>query len=453
MAEIASFRGYRYNTAEVDDLNKVVTQPYDKIDEELRDEYYERHENNVVRIIMGKSRELDNPNDNKYTRGADYWNSWIEDRVLIREGGPAIYPYHQEYTVDGQTNIRKGLIVLIALDDKKSKVRAHEKTLSGPKADRLKLMRATEANDGQIFMLYDEPENKINKMLDDELMMASPIMEVKDDLGAIHRLYRITSPGFVKDMAELFEEHELFIADGHHRYETAVNYMNECKQRNWKEPIQAKAETFSFRMMTLVNMHDPGLKVLPTHRLVHSLDGFNPNSFLAKAAPDFEIDEYNDRSALYAALDEAGKSGGSVFGFAAEGLEGYRLMTLKDPTLMDRIVEGEHSETWRRLDVTVLHTALLDRLLGINAEKLASYSNVHYIRGQDNALNLVGKNGNQAAFLLNPTPIDRVRAIALAGERMPQKSTDFFPKLLTGMVMMKMQIDKSMGLAVYETDE
>ncbi len=453
MAEIASFRGYRYNKAEIDDLNKVVTQPYDMIDEKLRDEYYEHHDNNVVRIIMGKSRELDNPNDNKYTRGADYWAKWIEDRVLIREGGPAIYPYHQEYMVEGQTYIRKGLVVLVGLDDKKSKVRAHEKTLSGPKKDRLKLMRATEANDGQIFMLYDEPENKINKMLDDELMMTSPVMEVSDDFGAIHRLYRITSPGFITNIAELFEELELFIADGHHRYETAVDYMNYCMERNWKEPIQAKAETFTYRMMTLVNMHDPGLTVLPTNRLVHSLDGFNPNSFLSKAAPDFDINEYNDRSALYAALDEATKSGRSVFGFAAEGLAGYRLLTLKDPTSMDRIVEGEHSETWRRLDVTVLHTALLDRLLGIDAEKLASYSNVHYIRGRDEALDQVGNEGNQAAFLLNATRVDQVREIALAGERMPQKSTDFFPKLLTGMVMMKMQIDKSMGLAVYETEE
>ncbi len=450
MANIAPFRGYRYNKAEVGDLNKVVAQPYDKIDDALRDEYYERNEYNVVRIIKGKTRDMDNPNDNQYTRAADFWNKWIEERALIREGGPAIYPYHQEYTVEGQTYVRKGLVALVNLDDDKAEVRAHEKTLSGPKADRLKLMKATEANDGQIFMLYDDPENNINKMLEEEMFGANPIMEVKDDLGAIHRLYRLSRPGLVKDIDEIFEELELFIADGHHRFETAVNYMDYCKKRNWK-PMGF--ESFDHRMMTLVNMHDPGLTILPTHRVVHSLDGFDPASFLSQASSDFEIGEYQERAALYAALDEARNTGKSAFGFAAEGLDGYRLLTIKDPALMDRLVEGEHSETWRRLDVTVLHTALLDHLLGITTEKLESYSNVYYIRGRDESLDMVGKDGNQAAFLINPTRVDQVREVASAGERMPQKSTDFFPKLLTGMVMMKMKIDKSMGLAVYEAEE
>ena len=449
MAKIAPFRGYRFNKAEVGDLNQVVTQPYDKIDDKLRDEYYDRNEYNVVRIIRGKTREMDNPNDNQYTRAATYWNEWIEERVLIREGGPAIYPYFHEYTVEGNTFLRKGLIALVCLDDDKAKVRAHEKTLSGPKADRLKLMKATEANDGQIFMLYDDPENRINQMMDEDMIGAKPVMEVTDDFGATHRLYRLTRPGLIADMGDLFEDLELFIADGHHRFETAVNYMNYCKGRNWK-PMGA--ESFDHRMMTMVNMHDPGLTVLPTHRVVHSVTGFSPNEFLTKAAADFEIEEFNDRAGLYASLDEAGKAGKSAFGFAAEGLDGLRLLTLKDPALMDRIVEGEHSQAWRRLDVTVLHSALLERFLGIDAEKLAAETNVHYVRGRDETLNMVGKEGSQAAFLINPTRVDQVREVALAGERMPQKSTDFFPKLLTGMVMMKMQIDKSAGLAVYESE-
>lgn len=451
MAIITSFRGYRFNKAEVGDLNKVVTQPYDKIDDALRDEYYKRHEFNVVRIIRGSTKELDTPNDNQYTRGAQYWEDWIEDRVLIREPGPAVYPYFQEYTVEGETLVRKGLIALVCLDDEKAKVRPHEKTLEGPKADRLKLMRATEANDGQIFMLYDDPDQKIYKLMEEGMIGASPIMEVNDDFDAVHRLYKITSPGTIRDMAEAFEELELFIADGHHRFETAVNYMNEGKVRNWKTP-KSVAETFNYRMMTLVNLHDPGLTVLPTHRVVYSIEGFDANSFLAKAAQDFDVEEYTERPTLYTAMDEGYKSGKSIFGFAADGLYGYRLLTLKDQDLMNRIVEGEHSEMWRKLDVTVLHTALLERLLGIDAEKLAAHSNVDYIRGRDEALDMVGSNGKQVAFLVNPTRVDQVREVALTGERMPQKSTDFFPKLLTGMVMMKMQIDKSMGLARYDAE-
>lgn len=446
MAKIASFRGYRFNPREVDDLNKVVSPPYDNIEEELNEDLHQRSEYNVVRIIKGKTRELDTPNDNQYTRAADFWTEWIEKRVLIREPGPAIYPYHQEYTVEGKTFIRKGLIALVSLDDEKAKVRAHEKTLSGPKADRLKLMRATEANDGQIFMLYNDPENTVNQWIDQELIGASPIMEVTDDFGAIHRLYRISRPGLVLDIAEAMEEFELFIADGHHRYETAMNYMNECKQRNWKT---FDAESFDHRMMTMVNMHDPGLTVLPTHRVVHSLDNFSPADLLAKAAKNFEITEFSDKAALYAALDAATDK--PAFGFSAVGMDGYRLLRLKDPTVMDSVVE-DHSETWRRLDVTVLHTLLLDQLLGIDADKLAAHSNVHYVRGRDEALDCVGKGKYQATFLINATRVDQVREVASAGERMPQKSTDFFPKLLTGMVMMKMKIDKSVGLSVFQAD-
>jgi len=450
MAKIASFRGYRFNKGEVGDLNKVVTQPYDKIDDELRDEYYQRHEYNVVRIIRGITREMDTPNDNQYTRAAKFWDEWIEERLLIREPGPAIYPYFHEYTIDGETRVRKGLISLVDLDDEKSIVRAHEKTLAGPKADRLKLMKATEANDGQIFMLYDDPESRINNLIDEGLIGTSPIMEVRDDFDAIHRLYRITSPGLIRDMAEVFDDLELFIADGHHRFETAVNYMDYCKGRNWRP---TGVETFTHRMMTLINLHDPGLTVLPTHRVVHSLEGFDPAAFIAKAATDFEVTEHSERASLYAALDEAYGSGTTTFGFGAAGMDGYRLLILKDPSLLDRIVEGEHPEVWRRLDVTVLHTALLDRLLGITAEKLEAHSNIHYIRGRDESLDMAGKDNNQAAFIVNPTRVDQVRDVALAGERMPSKSTDFFPKLLTGMVMMKMNIDKSMGLAVFEADD
>lgn len=450
MAKIASFRGYRFNKAEVGDLNQVVTQPYDKIDDTLRDNYLQRNEYNVVRIIKGPPKPDDTPNDNPYTRAAKFWEEWIEERILIREPGPAIYPYFQEYTVDGKTHVRKGLIALIDLEDKSLTVRAHEHTLSGPKADRLKLMRATEANDGQIFMLYNDAENRVNNWIDQELTGARPLMEVKDDFGAIHRLYRISSPSLIRDIAETFEDLELFIADGHHRFETAVNFMNECKERQ-RKPFGA--ESFTHRMMTLVNMHDPGLTVLPTHRVIHSLDGFSPDKFLSQAEEYFDISEHNERSTLFKALDEAAQEGKVVFGFAGEGLNGYRLLAFKDPAIMDNLVTDEHCEAWRRLDVTVLHEILLDKILGIDKEKLAAESNVHYIRGLDEAFDQVGKDDNQAAFLVNPTRVDQVREVAAAGERMPQKSTDFFPKLLTGMVMMKMKIDKSNELAVWRSED
>ncbi|MBM3326403.1 MAG: DUF1015 domain-containing protein [Calditrichaeota bacterium] len=459
MAKIAPFRGYRFNPSAVGDLNKVVTQPYDKIDDTLRDEYFARSEYNIARITKDRPKPLDTPNDNVYTRAAATWQQWIEDRIFIREAGPAIYPYYQEFTVDGKSYVRKGLVPLVCLDDDKSKVRAHEQTLSGPKADRLKLMRAVEGNDDFIFMLYDDPEMKINGWIDEEVGFSQPVMQVKDDYGVIHKLYRITRPSLITDINEYLDRKELFIADGHHRYETAVNYMNECKARNWK-PVGI--ETFNYRMMTLYNMRDPGLVVLPTHRIVHSLTGFSPAEFVKRAAVDFDIVEFAEPQRLYDGLDAAASAGKSSFGFHAEGLYGYHLLTLKDTTLMDRLVP-DRSPAWRRLDVTILHIAILDKMLGIDAAKLAAETNVHYVRGRGEALDLVGSQALnvhtgapfqcQAAFLVNPTRVDQVREVASAGERMPQKSTDFFPKLLTGMVLMKMTIDKSMGLAVWEAEK
>lgn len=449
MAKIASFRGYRFNPNEVGDLNKVMTQPYDKIDDALQNVYYDRSEHNLIRITKNKKTDADTPNDNQYTRAARVWEKWIEEKVLIREPGPAIYPYHQQYEVEGKTYVRKGLIALVSLDDEKGKVRAHEQTLSGPKADRLRLMRATEANDENIFMLYDDPEEKINAILNTELQMARPIVEATDDFGAIHRLYRISSPGVIRDLAELFEDKELFIADGHHRFETAMNYMNECKSRNWK-PVGT--ETFTYRMMTMIAMQDPGLTVLPTHRVLHSLEGFDAAKFLAKASDMFNITEFADRPSLYKALDDALAAGKSAFGFGAIGLNGLRLLAIKDPALMDALVP-DHSQGWRRLDVTILHIALLEKILGIDAAKLAAETNIHYVRGRDEALDHVGKDGVQATFLVNPTRVDQVKQVASAGERMPQKSTDFYPKLLSGLILMKMQIDKSMGLARWEAPE
>lgn len=439
MAKIASFRGWRFNPQKVGNLDKVVTQPYDKIDDKLRADYMARSPYNLVYIIKDAPRPLDTPNDNQYTRAGVCWEQWIADGALTREGGPAIYPYHQEYTIDGVTHIRKGFIALVGLDDPKATVRAHEKTLDGPKADRLNLLRATEANDGLIFMLYKDKEQKINNIIEAEISGKAPVMEVTDDFGAIHRLYRISSPGVVREIGELTEGLELFIADGHHRYETAVNYMNECKEKRWK-PVGV--ESFTHRMMALINMFDPGLTVLPTHRVLHHLDKYDTAKFLAKVAADFDIKEFAQRADLYAALDKAGLDGKSAFGFAGAGKAGYYLFTLKDLGLMDKLVK-DHSEGWRHLDVTVLHIALLERLLGIDAAKLAAETNVHYVRGRDESLDLVGDGIYQAAFLLNSTRVDQVAQVASAGERMPQKSTDFYPKLLSGMVLMKMTIDKS----------
>lgn len=447
MAKIASFRGFRYNRSMVGDPNKVVTQPYDKIDDTLRSDYLQRSPYNIVCITKNPPQPDDTPNDNPYTRAAAILNRWIEDGVLVREGGPSIYPYYQEFTVDGTTYLRKGLVALVSLDEK-SKVRAHEQTLTGPKADRLRLMRALEANEDFVFMLYDDPAHTIIKWLDTDLGTAQPVMEVTDDYGAKHRLYRLSRPSLITDINEFLEEKELYIADGHHRYETAVNFMKECRERNWK-PVPP--ETFTYRMMCLFNVHDPGLVILPTHRVLHSLADFNPQNLLHKLEGDFELHTFAEPGPLFMALEEKGKEGKTAFGFASQGLSSFYLLTLKDPQLMERLVPDKPA-SWRNLDVTVLHSAILERFLGIDAEKLASESNIHYEREKERAIQLIGEHPYQCAFLLNPTRVQQVQEVAQAGEKMPQKSTDFFPKLLTGMVLMKMNIDKSAELAMWKAE-
>ncbi|MFN3820826.1 MAG: DUF1015 domain-containing protein [bacterium] len=448
MAKIASFRGYRFNRSIVGDLNQVVTQPYDKIDDELRDEYLKRSPYNIVRITKNPPTPTDTPNDNPYTRASTFLNRWIEDGVLLREPGPSIYPYYQEFTVDGKQYIRKGLVVLVSLEEK-IKVRAHEETLTGPKADRLKLMRALEANEDFVFMLYDDPQHIINQWLGNELSNSQPVMEVKDDYGAIHRLYRLSRPSLITDINEFLEDKELYIADGHHRFETSLNFMRECRGRNWK-PVPP--ESFNFRMMCLFNVYDPGLVILPTHRVLHSLPNFQPMRLLEDLKSEFSVEVYSQPEGLYEALNQAAQEGSISMGFIVRGSSSFYLITLKDSGLMERIVPDKPS-CWRNLDVTVLHSAILERFLGVDAQKLASESHIHYVREKEKALSLVQQDPYQCAFLLNPTRVTQVQEVAATGEKMPQKSTDFYPKLLTGLVLMKMNIDKSAGLAVWQAEE
>ena len=431
MAQIIPFRGYRYDPEIVGDISAVVTQPYDRIGEKEQEIYYARSPYNIVRIIKGKPQPGDD-GENVYTRAARFLSEWIEKGVLKRDSTPSFYAYHQEYTFNGERLVRKGVIALGKLEPEK--VHAHERTLKGPKEDRLKLMRATEANFGHIFMLYSDPARRADAALAGAIDGVPPTIAATDDFGNVHRVWRITDSGVISAVQDALADKDLYIADGHHRYETAVNFMRECLEKGWRP---AAPESFDHRMMTLFNIDEPGMTIRPIHRLVHGIPDFDPAEFITRAREDFEVVEHSDR----AAMEEAVKQGKARHTFGVYTGGKFYTFTLRDESLMDRLIEG-HSSDWKRLDVAILHAAILERLLGIDATALEEQRNITYTRDPDAAIEAVDSGAEQIFFLLNPTSPQEVIRVADHGEKMPQKSTDFYPKLLTGLVISKMEIDK-----------
>ena len=374
----------------------------------MQSRYLSLNPHNLVRVILGERRAGDSESDNVYTRAARYLDDWIASGVLARDHKPGIFPYFQEFTVPdtGERLVRKGFIALGAVEDySRGVVHRHEQTLSGPKKDRLELLRHTHAHCGQLFMLYPDPEGTIDALLD-EAAKAAPIAAVTDEYGAVHTVWRMddAARGVVH---QLMADKKLLIADGHHRYETALAFRNE-------NPGLPGADRV---MMTFVNMHSPGLKILATHRLVSGLDEGFAERFLRAAAAGFQVEEIGSLDALKRAWDEGADR--SIIGAAI----GSRLFLLED-----RQAGGE-------LDVRVLHQRLLAQALGIGEEAVRDEKHLRYIRGLDAAVEEVRKGAAQIAFLLKPVSVEQVAATSFAGGVMPQKSTDFYPKLLSGLAI------------------
>ncbi len=405
MARIYSFQPLRY-TAAAGSLECLVTQPYDKISAPMQARYLAASPYNLVRMILGERRPGDSDADNVYTRAARYLNDWTAAGILARDPEPGVFPYFQEFTVPdtGKKLVRKGFIALGAVEDYSAGVvHRHEQTLAGPKKDRLELLRHTHAHFGQIFMLYPDPAGAVDALLD-EAAGAAPLAEVADEYGAVHRAWKIAGGERIR---ELMADKKLLIADGHHRYETALAFH----QENPDLPGAGRV------MMTFVNMHSPGLRILATHRLVNGVDAA---AFLPRAAADFEITAIDSLEPLQRAWHEAGAR--TIIGAAM----GNRLYLLEY-----RGAAGE-------LDVRVLHERLLSKALGITEEAVRDERHLRYIRGLDAAVEEARRGAAQIAFLLKPTSIQQVAETSFGGGVMPQKSTDFYPKLLSGLTIYKL---------------
>jgi len=436
MAIIKPFRGTRYNPEKIPDLSAVISQPYDRVRHGLQDKYYDLSPCNVVRIIKGKEQAGDGEMDNVYTRARDYYQSWLREDILMREQTPALYVLHQTFTLpDGSMRTRQGLIAALELSRfDEGVVLPHERTLSGPKVDRLNLMRATAVNFGHIFMLY--PGNHVNELLG-AAIEEEPGFELHElfEHDVTQRFWAVTDPQVIQAVVEeMASKRNLIIADGHHRYETALNYRDEMRSANPDAPPNAG---FNYRMVTLVSMEDPGLVILPTHRLIHSYGQMDGAEALEQAKQYFDVRPMADRAAMEASL-AAAKPSHPRFGFYDGN---YAALTLRDPGLLERILPNRTPD-WRLLDVAVLHELFIEQTLGIDKAAVERKENIEYLRDPQMGYDAVDKGEAQFLLVTNPTRMEQVRACTGAGEKMPQKSTDFFPKVISGLVMMPIGVEE-----------
>jgi uncharacterized protein (DUF1015 family) len=441
MAQLFPFRAYRYNPAKTDPA-KVLTQPYDKISPEMQVRYASASPYNLIAVEKGLPRSDDSSTNNVYTRAAHALDDWIAADVLVRDSAPAFYAYFQDYEVPGITErrVRKGLIALgRVVDYSDGVVFRHEQTLSGPKADRLELLRHTRAHTGQLFMLYDDPSRGVDGIL--ERSATGPAtMKLLDEYDVVHSIWRITQSETIAAIQGALADKKLVIADGHHRYETALAYRNEQRAAQGKGDSNAPYEKV---MMTLVNSHSEGLTILPTHRVVSGLAKFDLPAFRQRLSEYFEIrdvpltgDSPRRASAALGQLVNAGSSGRAIGLYA--GGDKLSLLELKlGASLASALPDATPSQ--RELDVVLLHSLILGKGLGITAEAVRQEQNIRYEREAAAAMDAVSAGRAQACFLLNPVRVEQVMRMALADEVLPQKSTDFYPKMLSGVTIYRLE--------------
>jgi len=441
MAEIFPFRGLTFNGERVGGHGRVVTQPYDKITPAMREEYFRRSPFSIARIICSAPEGADLAGH--FHGVARTFRDWLKQGLLTRSRRPCLYPYHQTYKVpgSGRASTRRSFIGLGRLHDyREGVVRPHEKTHSGPKLDRLELTRHSGCQFGQLFMLYPDPEQAVNSALEAAVGGAEPLIEVTDEDGVIHRVWAVEDQSAVAGVQELMGPKNLYIADGHHRYETALTY--------WREQAEAGVpvvgnEAIDRAMMSFVSIHDQGLSVLPTHRVMFNLDGFSLPGLIKKLSADFDSADLGPATgdSLARQLEQMASLRHNLIAAAkgAPSLTSLRLKASADP--VTRIL-GPGSAVWKGLEVNVLHRLVLEEALGVTAGDLEHQTKVAYLRDPREALRLVLDPGTryQAAFFLNPTGVEQVAAVADNGEFMPQKSTDFYPKMLTGLVINQLNL-------------
>lgn len=431
MAEFLPLQGLRYDRKKVGDIAQVVTPPYDVISKEAQERYYARSPYNVIRLELGKEQSGDNSLNNVYTRAAATFAEWRMQDVIRQEVTPGYYLYQQTFKHDGQSYTRTSLLGRVRLEPwSAGVVLRHEHTLAKARNDRLQLFRACAANFSPIMSLYDDPQGRIRRLL--SAYAAKAEIQIVDEAGEEHRLHPVTDVQQIALIQDFFTQRQLYIADGHHRYETSLTYRQEVlEQRKELHPDDA----VNFVMMALVDLDDPGMLVLPTHRLLfnmsqEALDKLSPEHlglfFTVQALAATESNESVQRQLMQAGQDKPA----FVIRTPAQTL----LLTLNEHG-KQQMGGNEHSAAWNELDVAVAHRLILERLLGLNAQDMMAGTHVHYTHDTAEAFQAVERGEAQVALLLNATRVRQVCDVAEADDQMPQKSTYFYPKLITGLVI------------------
>jgi uncharacterized protein (DUF1015 family) len=443
MAKVFPFRAFRYNPAYAP-FEQVLTQPYDKISPAMQDKYYAANPHNLITLEKGRVHPTDAPEKNVYTRAAAAIREWIRNGIVVQDRAESFYTYTQEYTVPGtnERKTRRGFIGAGQLEEYSAGViYRHEHTLSGPKADRLELLRHTQISTGQLFLIYSDAQNRVDAILHEAEVSAAPATEMTDEYGVIHRLWVISEPEHVKAIEEAMANQKLVIADGHHRYETALNYRNERRAQAGQIIPDAPYER---AMMTFINTTGEGLTILPTHRVVGKLRDFNWADLRRHLEPWFEAEPIafaDDGDKTRAQGDFLQKLSAArsrraigVYPAADKQKRASYVLTLRNGVDLSRLLPSV-SPLQRELDVVLLHEGILEPGLGITPQSVTAEANITYEREASAAFDAVDSGSAQVSFLLNPCDVEQVIKIATAGEVMPQKSTDFYPKLMSGITM------------------
>jgi uncharacterized protein (DUF1015 family) len=461
MALFVPFRGIQYDPRKIGDLRQVVTPPYDVISPEAQDAFYRRHPQNVIRLVLNQERPEDNPQDNRYTRSAAHYKNWLAEGILVRDAAPHFYFLKEEfdpapgYEPGGgpaqRRKVRQGFIGLIRLEEfSAGVVLPHEKTQTKPKADRLALMEACRANFSQIFSLFPDDEGTMASVYDQVFSSPpDPALDIMDDDGIRHTLFKVSDPLILRKVTEVLRTKKIFIADGHHRYETALAYRD--RQRALY-PRSMGNESYHYTMMYLAAMEDDGLIILPTHRVVANLEGIPVSSFMDKLSADFSIeslafDSGNEgivREQFLRELASRSAKGRSLGMLLGESHQ-YFLLSLKNERALDGAAP-HLSPALKDLDVNLLHILIFQKLLKIGLEELAAGKNVLYFKDPQEASLSAQSGRGRMAFFLNPTRVYQVKDVSLAGETMPSKSTFFYPKLLSGLVINPLNPDEQIVL-------
>jgi uncharacterized protein (DUF1015 family) len=442
MAKIFPFKGLRYNQEKIKDMSKVLAPPYDIISKDEREHYYQLSPYNVIRLILNKEEPGDNEAHNTYTRANEFFQKWQKDDILAKENEFSFYIYEQEFKNKRMTKVRCGLIGLFELSDfNAKKIYPHEKTFSAPKLDRQKLLATCRANFSPIFGLYYDQGPKTKELLNAGKIASKQIINAITEDKINHRVWQLKDKDLIHKIASQLKDKQIFIADGHHRYEAALNYRNHMRLQGGGH--HGETEPYNFVMMYLANLEDEGITILPTHRLLRIQPSFKPMEIKQKIDAHFDIkpvktiEEMLQQMARHAAKDNQ-----YIFGLyyreknSSQGE--FDLLILKDAKTVDDVADPAKPKEYNKLNVTVLHTLIIDKILSPQDKISGVQGNTGYTHSEEEAVRMVDEGKYELALFLNPTRIEELKNIALAGGLMPQKSTYFYPKLETGLVINKL---------------